>query len=82
MTMPAFLQKDETVFIIKHNDGFISDTTKNTFKVSVSRNEAKKYKNWQSAIKMARKCNAIEIQQVAVDDVHIITRRYAVVNGQ
>ena len=79
MNKPAFFTTDRTVFLIKHRDGFISSTTKNCFHVSEAREDAKKYKSWQAALRMARQCNAIEIQQVAADNIHVITRRYEVI---
>ena len=75
---PAFLTTERTVFLIKHRDGFVSGTKSGTFKVSEARCEAKKYKSWQAALKMARECNAEEIQEVDADDCKVITRRYAI----
>ena len=73
-----FLEDKKVVFIIIHKDGYISYTTKNTFKVSKARPEAKRYRNWQSALKAARKCRAFEIQECWDEDIRIVTRRYAV----
>lgn len=77
-TRPAFLRVNRTVFLIKHRDGFIQSTTKNTFKVTETRVEAKRYASWQAALNMAKKCGAEEIQEVDAEDVRSITRRYEV----
>lgn len=73
-----FLADTKKVFLIIHKDGFISETTKNTFKVSKARQEAKKYKSWQAALKMARECGAEEIQEVWESNINIVVRRCAV----
>ncbi len=81
MNEPSFLKVDRTVFLIKHRDGFIRNTTKNAFQTSEARVEAKKYHSWQAALNMARKCGANEIQEVSADNCYVITRRYEVMNG-
>ena len=82
MNEPSFLKVDRTVFLIRHRDGFISDTTRNAFHVSEARQEAKKYHSWQAALNMARKCRAEEIQEVSADNINVITRRFEVVTDR
>ena len=78
MSKPAFLTVDRTVFIIKHKDGYVSDTAKGTFKVTETREEAKRYISWQAVLKMAQECGAEEIQEVDADNCNTVTRRYEV----
>lgn len=73
------LPKDKkTVFLIRHKDGFVSKTAKNTFEVSKAIQEAKRFKYWTVALKMASECRAEEILEVWEDDIRIVTRRYEV----
>ena len=74
------MERNRTIFIIKEKDGFISNTTRNAFFVSQARCEAKKYKRLKAAISMAKKCRAIEVQEVQEDNMHMIITRHAVVN--
>ena len=71
------LPKDKkTVFLIRHKDGFVSKTAKNTFEVSTARQEAKRFKYWTVALKMASECRAEEILEVWEDDIRIGVQRY------
>jgi len=82
MNHPDFITVKRSLFLIRHRDGFISDTTRNAFHVSEARQEAKKYHSWQAALNMARKCRAEEIQEVSADNINVITRRFAVVTDR
>ena len=75
--MRRTLPKDKkTVFLIRHKDGFVSKTAKNTFEVSTAIQEAKRFKYWTVALKMAKECRAEEILEVWEDDIRICVQRY------
>lgn len=75
-TRRPLLKDKKTVFLIRHKDGFVSKTAKNTFEVSTAIQEAKRFKYWTVALKMAKECRAEEILEVWEHDNRVIEQRY------
>ncbi len=58
----------KSIFVIKHKDGYIEETYRDSFKVSGSIYDAKEYKRLGNALRAMKSVDGIEVVEVAEDN--------------